>query len=239
MLMPMPASEISRARKLSASKGMFFGLTYPRGEQPWTPISRLYRVDGDHVRNLLTAARAAVGGGEGRVAASLVFQGVVSRLVSPMLACVMLHGCLPRVPVSRMYFRPGDGELVTLAAEETDGYTGPVLELMDELVSTVCDDHVAPLTQALLAQVSISSKLLRGNTAAALVSGMRLLSQHSGHDWRELADHALRHPRLEGAGWLQRKEPGFVRYSCCLYYRVPNGGLCGDCSLTHNPLAGR
>ena len=239
MLTPIPASEISRARKLSASMGMFFGLSHPQGDQPWTPVSRLYRVDGGQLRTLLATVQDTVGGGEDRVAASLVFQGFVSRLVSPMLACTMLHGCLPRLPVSRLYFRPGDGELLKLAAEGTDGYTGPVLELLDELVTTLCDSHATPLTQALVSQVSISSKLLRGNTAAAIVSGIRLVSHHSGHDWRELAAHVLQQPQLHGAGWLQRKEPGFVRYSCCLYYRVPNGGLCGDCSLTHNPLAGR
>ncbi|TDC76951.1 ferric iron reductase, partial [Actinomadura sp. 7K507] len=24
---------------------------------------------------------------------------------------------------------------------------------------------------------------------------------------------------------------GFVRHNCCLYYRVPGGGMCGDCGL--------
>jgi len=24
-----------------------------------------------------------------------------------------------------------------------------------------------------------------------------------------------------------------VRASCCLFYRIPGGGLCGDCVLAH------
>ncbi|WP_372507037.1 (2Fe-2S)-binding protein [Actinomadura madurae] len=27
---------------------------------------------------------------------------------------------------------------------------------------------------------------------------------------------------------------GFVRNNCCLYYRVPGGGMCGDCGLARN-----
>ncbi|MGH3410268.1 MAG: (2Fe-2S)-binding protein [Streptosporangiaceae bacterium] len=28
---------------------------------------------------------------------------------------------------------------------------------------------------------------------------------------------------------------GFRRHSCCLYYRLPGGGLCGDCALAAPP----
>ncbi|MGB3523980.1 MAG: (2Fe-2S)-binding protein, partial [Mycobacterium sp.] len=27
----------------------------------------------------------------------------------------------------------------------------------------------------------------------------------------------------------------YRRASCCLFYRTPGGGLCGDCALTHKP----
>jgi FhuF-like iron-sulfur protein len=37
--------------------------------------------------------------------------------------------------------------------------------------------------------------------------------------------------RFAGAGL------SFRRRSCCLYYRVPGGGLCGDCTLG-GPLGG-
>ncbi|MGI5249917.1 (2Fe-2S)-binding protein [Actinacidiphila glaucinigra] len=41
-------------------------------------------------------------------------------------------------------------------------------------------------------------------------------------------------PLLRDAGGLRLTGPGapaYVRRSCCLYYRVPGGGLCGDCAL--------
>jgi iron complex transport system ATP-binding protein len=43
---------------------------------------------------------------------------------------------------------------------------------------------------------------------------------------------------LAGAGRYTLNADGtldpasFVRRSCCLYYRIPPGGICGDCSLT-------
>ena len=42
---------------------------------------------------------------------------------------------------------------------------------------------------------------------------------------------------LSDTGTLGPDGEGFRRRSCCLYYRVPGGGLCGDCVL--GPLAAR
>ncbi|WP_250213408.1 (2Fe-2S)-binding protein [Acrocarpospora catenulata] len=39
--------------------------------------------------------------------------------------------------------------------------------------------------------------------------------------------------RLRGTGRFAG-EPFFVRRSCCLYYRVPGGGTCGDCVLAQS-----
>jgi ferric iron reductase protein FhuF len=45
-----------------------------------------------------------------------------------------------------------------------------------------------------------------------------------------LVRELLARPPLAGA-WTVGAQ-GFVRRSCCLYYRVPpGGGLCGDCAL--------
>jgi hypothetical protein len=48
---------------------------------------------------------------------------------------------------------------------------------------------------------------------------------------------------LAGTGELRPPRPpdrdwSFRRRSCCLYYRVPGGELCGDCVLSHRPGAG-
>ncbi|MEC4021033.1 (2Fe-2S)-binding protein, partial [Streptomyces sp. H27-D2] len=50
-------------------------------------------------------------------------------------------------------------------------------------------------------------------------------------------------PLLRDTGnWRAAGERDFVRRSCCLYYRVPGGGMCGDCVLlptrTSHPAPG-
>ena len=54
-----------------------------------------------------------------------------------------------------------------------------------------------------------------------------------------LANRLLAREPLTGTGWFDHRpddggpRPGwsFTRTSCCLFYRVPGGGLCGDCVL--------
>jgi iron complex transport system ATP-binding protein len=36
-------------------------------------------------------------------------------------------------------------------------------------------------------------------------------------------------------GAVDFDETGYRRNSCCLYYRTPRGGLCGDCALDRAP----
>ncbi|MGZ4663789.1 MAG: (2Fe-2S)-binding protein, partial [Frankiaceae bacterium] len=52
-----------------------------------------------------------------------------------------------------------------------------------------------------------------------------------------LVERMLELPPLSGTGELVqpvrfRPERFFVRRSCCLFYRVPGAGTCGDCVLT-------
>jgi ferric iron reductase protein FhuF len=44
-----------------------------------------------------------------------------------------------------------------------------------------------------------------------------------------LAGAIMSQPPL--AGTARVLPPGFVRNSCCLFYRVPGAGLCADCIL--------
>ncbi|MEY7980314.1 (2Fe-2S)-binding protein, partial [Streptomyces pilosus] len=48
-----------------------------------------------------------------------------------------------------------------------------------------------------------------------------------------LARELLTDPSLAGAGTLTGT--AFRRRSCCLYYRVPGGGVCGDCCFVRPP----
>jgi ferric iron reductase protein FhuF len=103
----------------------------------------------------------------------------------------------------------------------------------------VLDGQLAPLVAAVRAQVAISERLLWGNAASALAGAKRVLGTarpDAAVRAAEVAGRLLGSGRLAGAGELLPASPPdvgwtFRRRSCCLYYRVPGGGLCGDCVL--------
>ena len=199
----------------------------------------------DHLDALLASVRAALGGCEPRVAASLFFQGYASRLLSPPLACLAANGCIPFVRADRLCWRHPADQMIELGLTADGGWAGSGRRLIEQLVADAFEEHLAPLADALRRQVRISAGLLTGNAASALVSGLALLAGRLGSDWRSLAAHALAQPALSGGGsWGASPGHGsgpghggggeavFVRRSCCLYYRVEGGGLCADCPLT-------
>lgn len=60
----------------------------------------------------------------------------------------------------------------------------------------------------------------------------------------DIVAQALSLPPLAGTGTLVRPDPErprrfLVRHNCCLYYRIPGGGTCGDCVLTPEPARRR
>ncbi|SFH63011.1 Ferric iron reductase FhuF-like transporter [Actinopolymorpha cephalotaxi] len=114
------------------------------------------------------------------------------------------------------------------------------------VVRTVVKTHLTPLTDAVRAELPIPGALLWGNAASALVGTLGVLARSRpglAHEVSVLTATALRQPPLADAGTLDSTQlspgdtgpPAFVRRSCCLYYRVPGGGLCGDCALTRRP----
>ncbi len=82
----------------------------------------------------------------------------------------------------------------------------------------------------------MSPKVLRGNAASGLVGALRvLLDRVPGGTAVALAAGLLADGgALGGTGRFIHEEGlgvAFIRRSCCLYYKVPGGGLCGDCVL--------
>jgi ferric iron reductase protein FhuF len=192
----------------------------------------------DHLDALLASVRAALGGCEPRVAASMFFQGYASRLLSPPLACLAVNGCIPFVRADRLCWRHPADQMIELGLTADGGWAGSGRRLIEQLVAASFEEHLQPLADALRRRVRISAGLLTGNAASALVSGLALLAGRLGSDWRSLAAHALAQPALRGGGrWGASPGHGsdgkavFVRRSCCLYYRVEGGGLCADCPL--------
>jgi hypothetical protein len=193
------------------------------GHPLWRPLTELY---GRALPDQIATVRARLGTDEPRVAASLLFQGVAGRLWSPILAAAAGHGVIPVLDPARTYWRAASPGPVLLAAPGADGVAADAASVH----RVVVERHLRPLAEAVRAVTPVAEGLLWGNAASALTGALTVLSgarpEGSG---RRLAEELLSRPPLYGTGTLGPR--GFRRRSCCLYYRVPGGGLCGDCAL--------
>ncbi|MEW2292855.1 (2Fe-2S)-binding protein [Streptomyces sp. NPDC006743] len=125
-------------------------------------------------------------------------------------------------------------EAIAIADTATDAVATTVARV-------VLHAHLEPLAAALRARYRLAPGLLRGNAASALAAAARQVRGWARQDGRteagdlahDLAVRLLAHPALAGAGTLGAT--GFRRRSCCLYYRVPGGGVCGDCCFSCAP----
>jgi len=210
--------------------GPFFALgTGPAVPAEW-PL-----VHPEPVRDRIDHVGTALGCAE-RVAASLAFQGFAARLVSAPYAAAVLHGAAPELhPGAVFWHRSEDGGWEPRVGEPPLVEAAALPKLLDELL--------APLVTAVRAQVPVAERLLWGNAASALAAAKRLLVvQHPAAAGRAAAtaEAVLGHGGFAGTGeLLPPRDPDLVwtfrRRSCCLYYRVPGGGLCDDCVLPARP----
>ncbi|MFD3717492.1 (2Fe-2S)-binding protein [Streptomyces sp. NPDC058674] len=211
-----------------AAVGPFF--TVPYGKEPpgpgFRPLGELY---GEPLGPYVAEVGRRIGTGPGRVAASTAQFGIASRLWSLGLGCLALAGRVPDLAPDRVWWRlPGAGSLELWLPE-------PAYLPAGALGETVLG-NLAPLGAGLRERFAVSPKVLRGNAAAGLVGALRVLTDRVEGDAAVTAAAALLGDggALEGTGTLLH-EPGlgvaFVRRSCCLYYRGPGGGFCGDCVL--------
>ncbi|MCX4237934.1 (2Fe-2S)-binding protein [Streptomyces ortus] len=174
---------------------------------------------------------------EARVGVSVAQQGLAARLWSVALGAAVLYGRVPDLDPALLRWdadgsAPDDLWLAEVRALPGDAAT---------IRRLVHDGHLEPLSVALRARHPVAAGLLRGNAASALASTARLLdgwaAAHGRTDVRArvraLTADLLGHPDLRDTGdWTGTV---FRRRSCCLYYRVPGGGVCGDCCFTKAP----
>ncbi|MBT2481707.1 (2Fe-2S)-binding protein [Streptomyces sp. ISL-94] len=211
-----------------ASVGPFF--TVPYGKEPpgpgFRPLSVLY---GEHLGPYVAEVGRRIGSGPGRVAASTAQLGIASRLWSLGLGCAALAGRVPDLAPDRVWWRlPAAGSLELWLPEPADLPAGALGE-------TVLA-NLAVLDAGLRERFGVSPKVLRGNAASGLVGALRvLIDRVPAGPAVELAAALLADGgALAGTGTFLHEEGlgvAFVRRSCCLYYRVPGGGFCGDCVL--------
>lgn len=228
------AGDVQAAQAASNQLGMFFRLPETDGQSDaWEPLGLLYTNSGSaHLKMLLESVLIQLNSTEVRVAASLFYQGLASRLLSPKLGCTALGGCVPQMMPEQVFWRRPQSLMIELAATpDRKGWAGRKEPLIDLIVAATFEEHLEPLGIALRRHARIPDSLLRDNAASALVSGLRLLSAHLGSSWLDLALHALALPQLCGSGAFQQETRSFVRRSCCLYYRTPAGMKCGDCPI--------
>ncbi len=189
------------------------------------------------VRKVNRALRAP----EERIGASVAQQGLAARLWSAALGCAVLYGALPDLDPRLLRWDP-DGSapddlwLTEVGALPADAAT---------LAAVVLDGHLEPLSAALRAHHRVAPGLLRGNAASALAGAARQLEQWAHTHGRPgtaararaLTAELFTHPLLADTGIRTGTPAGtaFRRSSCCLYYRVPGGGVCGDCCFTRPP----
>ena len=176
-----------------------------------------------------------------RVAASIVHLGLVARLLSPVLGAALVAGVLPACPPGRVQLRLAGTNPLPLSLTGAEAVAVPDPDAVaDALEVHWLGPAVAPLTQALQERFRLSRHVLTGNIASAAAGALGA----AGAARPELAGATegvlralLAVGRLAGAGG-RREDGSFVRRSCCLFYRVPGAGTCGDCVLTDRTGAG-
>jgi hypothetical protein len=147
-----------------------------------------------------------------RVVASVTFLGVASRLLAPPLLN-------PRYPApSQLYWKPVAGGPWPMActAPPSPG------DFRERIVLGL----VAPLLEVFRAEFRLSPKVLWGNVSSALAGAAGQLGDPAV--WAKVADLLTVAP-LAGTADLHGRV--LRRRNCCLYYRIPGGGTCGDCVL--------
>ncbi|WP_405593346.1 (2Fe-2S)-binding protein [Streptomyces sp. NBC_01092] len=185
------------------------------------------------VRKVADALRAP----EPRIAASVAQQGLAARLWSVTLGCAALYGAVPDLDPRLLRWDPDAGAPDDLWLAEVRPRPADASTVTD----VVLHGHLEPLTAALRSRYRVADGLLWGNAGSALAGAARQLDQWArAHGRTDVAAraHALTvqlftHPLLAGTGTLHGT--AFRRRSCCLYYRVPGGGVCGDCCFTRAP----
>jgi len=183
---------------------------------------------------LVEEVGAWLGHPEPRVAASMVVLGYGARLVGPAIATVLRDGVLVDLRPDRVgyTFRPGYG--FRLALVHPAGWRGSPDALWPRWCEQVVDGHLGGLVESVRAVVPVAAGLLWGNVASGLTGALAaLVGSVPLAECHEAGLVLLDHGPLRGSGQLDVRAGRlrFRRRSCCLFYRLPGGGTCGDFPL--------
>ncbi|MFJ9174424.1 (2Fe-2S)-binding protein [Streptomyces sp. NPDC102360] len=223
----VPSEEVAEALRDVASRlGGFFALDTTSTRRP--SDVRLTRVG-------LAARAQAVNDdyattAEPRIGVSIAHLGLAARLWSPVLASALVHGIVPTM--STVEWSGGSSALRLPRPEGRRASEFPSLGELADAVHAEVDGVLSAVESGLT--VKVAPRLLAGNSASALVgSAAQLLRSRPdmGADLIRLTRELLATDRLQGTGRIIGPDLAFRRRSCCLFYRAPGGGKCGDCCL--------
>lgn len=222
----------------TARLGPFFR-TDPGPKSDWTSWAAL-TADPAPLGRRAAEVRAALAAGPGHpdvepaVVASLVHLGLVGRLVAPVLGAGLITRVLPLAPAERVHLRLVGANPVPMAVDSSSAAAvdGPA-----DLVPAFHDGWLLPMVVPFTAAVrdlwAVSQHVLDGNVVSAVASALRMAAiarPELGERSDEALDALLTSGSLRGMG-RRRGDGSFERRSCCLFYRVPGAGTCGDCVL--------
>jgi ferric iron reductase protein FhuF len=216
------------------------------GWRPWAELCQ-----GEVAADRVAVARRALIGMFGlaeeavptRVVASVTFLGYASRVVSPLLGAAVAEGDLPAPRPGQIWWQPVPGGPLPLAYGKTRARPCREMDLTalaEALAEVAVGGLLGPLLECFRETFALSPKVLLGNVASALAGAAGMIADQAP----EHADRAagvvarmLETAPLTGTGELvrpseERPRRFLIRHNCCLYYRIPGGGTCGDCVLT-------
>ncbi|WP_370616548.1 (2Fe-2S)-binding protein [Mumia qirimensis] len=212
--------------------GPYFALdTLPDGAAGagWRPLADLVEPGPLEERVAYTRdflSRLAGADVEERVAASTVSLGLFARLLSPVVGAASLGVRLPPLTLDTTWWHPFETGPWPLAVDggASIARPGPERESSFQTLTALVDRFAAGF--------ALSETVLWGNATSALfgaVAALRTTRPDLVPAAASYAVAALARAPFDGTGDVVRGR--FVRRSCCLYYRVPGGGYCGDCVL--------
>lgn len=228
------AAAVRRAGRVNALLGMDVGAGSAGGADG-LPADRL-RPGDDAVAGWVDAVAGWLGTRQRRVAASMVVLGYAARLVGPSVAVLLRDGILIDVRRSRVRCSYAAQRGFRLSWTEPGGWRGAPAALRERWCRDMVTDHLGSLIAAVRAVEPVATGLLWGNVASGVAGTLQTLAAGG---WvtpdRCLAEglSILDSGPLRRSGTLRADDGAlsFVRRSCCLYYRLDGGGVCGDCPL--------
>ncbi|CAJ1508179.1 ATP-binding cassette domain-containing protein [[Mycobacterium] holstebronense] len=231
---------ITALAELSAVSSYFAVSTGTADDADWHPVTQLY-TDPDLLAGAIAGVQDRIGAADLRVAVSTFYLGFAARLWSIGLGGLAEHSLLIDLDPDQLWYADSGGP-VRLYLPNPTAWQGSSTndELEPALADMILTGHLEPLAVAVRRLGPISEGLLRGNIASAALGAARALRWHHGGDladqpiW-DLARTMCDDERLAGAVSFSDSGTDYRRASCCLFYRTPGGGLCGDCALTHKP----